>query len=122
MLGASFSDEDAVFQEFKDNRAIISQRLANDTGGNIDGFGNTNQDVVLPAFLAAYTGKNANSIELNAFRNTPIPNWRISYKGLMSIAWIRNNFRSITLEHSYRSIYSILSFTNNLKYDDNNEI
>ena len=120
MLGASFSDEDAVFQEFKDNRAIISQRLANDTGGNIDGFGNTNQDVVLPAFLAAYTGKNANSIELNAFRNTPIPNWRISYKGLMSIAWVRNNFRSITLEHSYRSIYSILSFTNNLKYDDNN--
>jgi len=119
MLGSSFKDEDVVFQEFKENRAIISQRLANQTGGNIDGFGSTNQDVVLPAFLAAYSGKNANSIELSAFRNTPIPNWRITYKGLMQIGWFKQNFRNFTLEHSYRSIYSVLSFTNNLKYDTN---
>ena len=119
MLGASFDDEDNLFQKFKDNRAIIAQRLANKTSGNIDGFGETNQDVVLPAFLSAYSGKNANSIELNAYRNTPIPNWRITYKGLMSIPLIKNNFRNLTLEHSYRSIYTILSFTNNLKYDAN---
>ena len=120
MLGSSFNDEDATFEEFKNNRAIISQRLANKTGGNIDGFGSTNQDVVLPAFLAAYSGKNANSVKLSAFRNTPIPNWRITYKGLMSIPLIKNNFRSFTLENSYRSIYSVLSFTNNLKYDTDN--
>ncbi len=120
MLGSSFSNNDKLFQNFKDNRAIISQRLANETAGNIDGFGSTDQDVVLPAFLSAYSGKSANSIELSAFRNTPIPNWRISYKGLMSIPWVRSNFRSLTLEHSYRSIYSILSFTNNLKFDKDN--
>ena len=120
MLSTSFKDEETLFQKFKDNRAIISQRLADETGGNIDGFGNTNQDVVLPAFLAAYSGTNANSVQLAAFRNTPIPNWRISYKGLMSNSWIKSNFRSVTLEHSYRSIYSILSFTNNLKYDADN--
>ncbi len=120
MLGSSFNDNDAVFQEFKENRAIISQRLANKTGGNIDGFGSTNQDVVLPAFLAAYSGKNVNSIQLSAFRNTPIPNWRVTYKGLMQIGWFKQNFRSVTLEHSYRSVYSVLSYTNNLKYDTNN--
>jgi len=120
MLGSSFNDADATFQEFKDNRNIISRRLADKTGGNIDGFGNTNQDVVLPSFLAAYSGNNANTIELGAFRNTPIPNWRITYKGLNQIGWIRNNFRNVTLEHSYRSVYSILSYTNNLKYDSNN--
>jgi cell surface protein SprA len=70
--------------------------------------------------LAAYTGKDASSVQLTAFRKTPVPNWRISYKGLMSIPWMRTNFRSFTLEHSYRSVYSILSFTNNLKYDENN--
>ena len=120
MIGASFKNEGDVFQKFKDNRAIISQRLADDTGGNINGFGGTSQDVVLPAFLAAYTGKNASSVQLSAFRKTPVPNWRISYKGLMSIPWVRTNFRSFTLEHSYRSVYSILSFTNNLKYDKSN--
>ena len=120
MLGSTFNDSDAVFQEFKDNRSVISQRLANKTGGNIDGYGGTNQDVVLPAFLAAYSGKDASTIQLSAFRNTPIPNWRITYKGLNKIGWIRNNFRTVTLEHSYRSVYSILSFTNNLKYDNDN--
>ena len=47
MIGASFKNEKDVFQTFKDNRAIISQRLSDDTGGNIDGFGGTSQDVVL---------------------------------------------------------------------------
>ena len=120
MLGSSFADPGTLFQQFKDNRAVISQRLADDTGGDIDGFGDTSQDVVLPAFIAAYTGKDATSVQLTAFRKTPVPNWRISYKGLMAIPWIKTNFRSFTLEHSYRSVYSILSFTNNLKYDADN--
>lgn len=122
MLKSTFKDNDAVFQEFKDNRAIISQRLSAKTGGAIDGFGSTNQDVVLPAFMAAYSGKSAGSVELGAFRSTPIPNWRITYRGLMDINWFKTNFRSVTLEHSYRSIYSVLSFTNNLKYDSENPI
>ncbi|MCF6296829.1 MAG: cell surface protein SprA [Flavobacteriaceae bacterium] len=120
MLRSSFQNEEALFQKFKSNRAIISQRLATKTGGNIDGFGSTSQDVILPAFLSAYSGKDANSVSLDAFRNTPIPNWRIRYKGLMAIPFIKNNFRSFTLEHSYRSIYTILSFTNNLEYNASN--
>jgi len=36
----------------------------------------------------------------------------------MSISWFKSNFRNVTLEHSYRSIYTVLSFTNNLKYND----
>ena len=118
MLGTSFKNNDDLFQTFKDNRTVIAQRLADKTGASISGFGSTSQDVVLPAFLAAYTGKDANSVQLSAFRNTPIPNWRISYKGLMSLPWIKANFRSLTLEHSYRSSYSVLSFTNNLKYNE----
>jgi len=120
MIGSSFKNESELFQQFKDNRSVISQRLADNTGGNINGFGDTNQDVVLPAFLAAYTGKNANSVSLSAFKKTPVPNWRVTFKGLMSIPWVRSNFRSFTLEHSYRSVYSILSFTNNLRYDESN--
>ena len=116
MLKSTFKNEDAVFEEFKNNRNIIAQRLSAKTGGNIDGFGDTNQDVVLPAFLAAYSGNDAGSIELDAFRNTPIPNWRITYNGLMDIGWFKQNFRNFSVENSYRSVYSVLSYTNNLKY------
>ena len=118
MLGTSLQDSDELFQTFKDNRDIISSRLADESGADINGFGSTNQDVVLPAFLAAYTGKSAEGVQLTAFRNTPVPNWRISYKGLMQIPFMKENFRSFTLEHSYRSVYSVLSFTNNLRYND----
>ncbi len=118
MLQSSFDKEEDVFREFEENRNIIANRLSNKTGGDISGFGPTNQDVVLPAFLAAYSGTDANSIELDAYRSTPIPNWRVTYKGLMNIGWFKNNFRNFTLEHSYRSTYSILSFSNNLKYND----
>ncbi|MEN8185737.1 MAG: cell surface protein SprA [Bacteroidota bacterium] len=120
MLKSTFEKEENVFREFEKNREIIANRLADRTGGEISGFGPTNQDVVLPAFLAAYSGTDANSVELDAFRDTPIPNWRLTYKGLMNIGWFKNNFRNFTLEHSYRSMYSILSFSNNLKYDEDN--
>ncbi len=116
MLNSTFEDADNAFQTFKDNRKIIAQRLSQKTGGDISGFGNTNQDVVLPAFLAAYSGKSAQSISLDAFRNMPVPNWRLTYKGLMNIGWFKKNFRSVILEHSYRSVYSIMQFSNNLKY------
>jgi cell surface protein SprA len=117
MFGTSLLGDDNSFDKFKEYRPIISQRLADDTGGDIDGFGNTSQDVVVPSFMAAYSGRDAGTINLQAFRSTPIPNWRIIYQGLISIPFIKSNFRSFTLEHSYRSIYSILSFSNNLKYN-----
>ena len=119
MFASSLSGDNNSFDKFNEYRPIISQRLVDETGGNIDGFGSTSQDVVVPSFIAAYSGRDPNSVKLQAFRNTPIPNWRITYQGLISIPLIKSNFRSFTLEHSYRSVYSILSFTNNLDYDAN---
>ncbi len=107
---------DSTFEKFKANRAIIAQRLANESGANISGFGENSQQVLLPAFLAAYSGKDAGSVKLGAFRNIPIPNWRVNYKGLMKYKWFKKRFRSFTLEHRYRSTYSIIGFNNNLLY------
>ncbi len=108
---------DATFEKFKANRAIIAQRLANASGANISGYGPNSQQVLLPAFLAAYSGKDANKVKTGAFRNIPIPNWRINYKGLMKFKWFKKRFRSFTLEHRYRSTYSIIGFNSNLLYD-----
>jgi cell surface protein SprA len=128
MIGTAFIDGDELFQNFLDYRAKIAQRLANSTGQNINGFSNgdfsqgvfTNQSVVLPAFFAAYSGRDANKVKLSAFRSIPLPNWRVSYRGLSKLKVFKKKFRSITLEHNYQSTYAILGFNSNLQYDSNN--
>jgi cell surface protein SprA len=124
MLKKAFDGNgDDTFEKFKANRAIIANRLRAQAGlpppvnPNDPDFGENSQQVLLPAFLAAYSGKNAGSIKLGAFRNIPIPNWRINYKGLMKFKWFKKHFRSFTLEHRYRSTYSIIGFNRNLLYD-----
>jgi len=128
MLGTAFIDGDKLFQNFLDYRATIAQRLANRTGQNINGFSNgdftqgvfTSQSVVLPAFFAAYSGRDVNKVKLSAFRSIPLPNWRVSYRGLSKLKIFKKKFRSITLEHNYQSTYAILGFNSNLQYDANN--
>jgi cell surface protein SprA len=117
MLNTAFTDSDELFNEFLANRTIIAQRLATNAGqADLTGFGETNQSVLLPAFLATYTGKGANSTKLGAFRDIPIPNWRVSYKGLSKLKWFKKRFRTITFEHRYQSVYSILGFNSNLQF------
>ncbi len=119
MLKTAFGENaDATFQKFKDNRAIISQRLADQTGLPISGFGPNSQQVMLPAFIAAYSGKDAGSVKTSAFRDVPLPNWRLTYKGLMRMKWFKKRFQSFTVSHGYRSSYTISNFTNNLLYDN----
>ncbi|MCM2302928.1 MAG: cell surface protein SprA, partial [Flavobacteriaceae bacterium] len=120
MIGTAFKDYDQLFEDFKNNRTIIAERLsiqANLT--TTDGFGFNSQQVMLPAFLAAYGGQSASSVKLSPFRNVPMPNWKINFKGLMQVKWFKDNFRSFTVSHSYRSLYSITNFSNNNQYSEN---
>ncbi|MEM7380648.1 MAG: cell surface protein SprA, partial [Bacteroidota bacterium] len=127
MIGTAFSKSDEVssqvFDEFKENRITIANRLLSDRGGvdegvDADGFplryGKTSQDVLLPAFFAAYTGQDVNRVNLDAFREIPIPNWNIKYTGLMRNKWFKKKFKRFSLTHGYRAAYSINSFQSNL--------
>ena len=69
-------------------------------------------DVMIPAFLAAYTGRNVRNSALDIFPSlfAMMPNWRITYAGLAKIGWFKKNFRSFNLNHAYRSTYSIGSY------------
>ncbi|MEY8019432.1 cell surface protein SprA [Muriicola sp. SD30] len=128
MLGTFFSKSDEFtsdnFETFKENRIVIANRLLSDRGGadegvDTDGFpiryGNTSQDVLLPAFFAAYTGQDVNRVNLDAFRDIPIPNWNVKYTGLMRNKWFKSKFKRFSLSHGYRAAYSINSFQTNLK-------
>ncbi len=121
----------AGFERFKENRITIARRLATERGINLNdpnnldadgypkGFGKTNQAVMIPAFIAAYSGGSANSVSLGAFRNIPIPEWSIRYTGLMRVEPIKKAFRRFTLSHGYRASYSLSEFRTNLEYDPN---
>ena len=49
-------------------------------------------------FLAAYTGKDAGSVKLGAFRDTPLPNWNLKYSGLMRLNWFKERFTRFSLQ------------------------
>lgn len=117
----SEQSQSETFDKFSENRIVIAQRLAGvpvnpDATEYPQGYGPTNQAVLLPAFVAAYTGQDAASISTDIFRDTPVPNWSLKYTGLMRIGWFKDNFRRFSLAHGYRSSYSINSFRSNLDY------
>ncbi len=118
-------DREKTFQTFLDDRANISARLGaknpNSNGsinGFADGYNATSQDVLIPAFLAAYAGKNTNNSTLSAFPKIPLPNWRATYDGLSKIEAIKKYFKSFTLSHAYRSTYSVGGYQSNLLFID----
>jgi len=123
--GTSFKKGDATFTKFLNERSDVSQRLgnANDSSlstinGFAEGYNATSQDVLIPAFIAAYSGKNPITIGLSAFPTIPKPNWRITYDGLSKMEFIKKYFKSITLSHAYHSTYNVSSYTSNLLFTD----
>ena len=56
-----------------------------------------------------------NRVNLDAFREIPIPNWNIKYTGLMQNKWFKKKFKRFSLSHGYRAAYSINSFQTNLE-------
>ncbi len=66
-------------------------------------------DVLIPAFLAAYSGKNPDKIDLNPFPSIKaiLPNWRITYDGLTKIPFFKKWFKSFTLTHAYQCTYAV---------------
>lgn len=129
-----------AFSQLLDNRTIISARLGDRNpyvNGATDpnspdyrkGYTEYSQDVLVPSFIAAYTGKNANDVGLINYDNRnirnnpfkaykPMPNWRARYNGLMKIEAIRNIASNVVVNHSYTGTLSMNSFVSALYYQD----
>lgn len=114
----------AAFTQFENNRKVISSRLGEnpdypslgtDTGGYQKGYGRTSQQVLIPAFLAAYSGTDATKIGLTAFPRIPDLNWRITYNGLSKMEWLKDIASQVQLSNSYTSTYTVSSFQSVLK-------
>ncbi|NDW11770.1 cell surface protein SprA [Bacteroides sp. 214] len=70
-------------------------------------------EVMMPAFLAAYTGRSGKSASLDIFPDilSIMPNWRVTYSGLSKLAFFKKHFKSVNINHAYRSTYSIGSYS-----------
>jgi cell surface protein SprA len=110
-----------VFKQFEQNRKEISERLAiekfgstnglaRDSFGYIVGFSRTSQEVLIPSFLAAYSGTDVKAIGLTPFPKFPIPNWSINYIGLTKLSFVKNWASNIAISHRYSSNYVVGNF------------
>ncbi len=113
-------NESIIFEQFIENRNVISNRLNQATGDTL--YTVNNQDVLIPAFIAAYGGQDATTVGLTSFPKIPMPNWRLDYSGLGKIPSLRKKFSSITISHAYISSFSVASYTNSLFYNDANDL
>ncbi|HQG63837.1 MAG TPA: cell surface protein SprA, partial [Bacteroidales bacterium] len=127
-----------TFEAFKKNLTVISarraaERVIKDPGydPNVDpstgeqiggeyksGYGQTSREVMIPAFIAAYTKTDPNKVSLETFPSAlrMLPNWRLTFDGLSKFEFIQRVFRSINITHQYRSTYQIGSYTTNLGF------
>jgi cell surface protein SprA len=117
-----------VFENMLAYRETISERLGRERGQTSvpvglpsdstywTGFGSTNQDVIVPAFIAAYTGKDPGKVRLNPFKQLPAPNWDITYDGLTKLEFFKKLFRTFTVSHSYRSTFNVGGYQTNMLY------
>ena len=126
-----------TFKTFENNRIILSRRLGaknpysqvQGADGYYYGYGKYAVDVLIPSFIAAYTGQDPNKVALikqnnpntksNPFRGIlPKPNWKIDYNGISKIKGLDKIFTSFTLTHGYTGNLSMNGFTSALLYQD----
>lgn len=127
-LRTLFQDNDdqivQLFRTFERNRPLISQRLG--TGphldpsqaaqGYTDGYGRTQQDVILSAFVAAYTAQDPRSMDMNLFNTMPRPNWRATYSGLAKLPAFKKIFSNFNISHGYKSTFTVNTYRTGLDY------
>ena len=124
----------ATFDKFLENIPVIAQRLQSRYRGinypttgfmqghalaglpfdaSNGGVNTAGSDVLIPAFVAAYTGQSPDKVTLDPFPglSAMLPNWRITYDGIGKIEWFKKLFRNFTLTHAYQCTYSVGSFT-----------
>jgi cell surface protein SprA len=115
--------QNKAFDDFLESRLAFSEKLNQETyqrsssesNGYYQGWGPTSQDVVIPAFIAAYTGRDPDKVSSNPFKIKVQPNWTITYDGLSKIPAIKKYFKQFNLKHSYRSTYTT-SYISNLNF------
>ena len=90
-------------------RSSLAGQVYDPSNGGVDMY---SSDVLVPAFLSAYTGRDAHKASIDLLPNvlSILPNWTFTYSGLSKLPFFKKYFRSFNLTHGYKSVYSVGSF------------
>lgn len=125
-IGTAFKDlynnEDSrAFDAMRADRLAVSQLLGGlnpnsfmDSADYYNGYYAGQQDVVIGAFLTAYTGRGINEKNVRPIKNIPLPNWNVTYNGLSKYKFMKKHVRNFTLRHGYSSTVSVTGMQTNL--------
>jgi cell surface protein SprA len=118
-----------AYEDFSNYRITIARRLASQRGysdnynpeivdaeGFPDGYGSLSQEVLIPAFMAAYGSMDPGRVTLQTFPLIPLPNWTLRYDGLSRVPLLNRVLQSANINHAYRSSYSISNYITNLRF------
>lgn len=130
-----------VYAKFLKNRETIARRmgdrmtvLSEEVVGNINyynpninvpadggknGYNLNSQEVLVPAFMAAYGNISPNKVTLNRFPSIlkMMPNWKINFDGLSKLPAIQKFARSVNISHWYKATYQVGSYVYNPNYN-----
>ena len=104
-----------VEQRYAGSKYPASSALAGVTydpaNGGVDKY---SADVLIPAFMSAYTG--AEDFDIFPKFMSMLPNWKIKYSGLSKIPFFEKYFKSVNIEHGYKSVYAVGSYSTYATY------
>ena len=96
----------ALIPEF---RARV-QSLYTDAPASVSPVNEYSADVLVPAFLAAYTSGAGSSLDLFPALTRMLPNWTVRYSGLSKLSWFADRFKSVNINHGYKSVFAVGSY------------
>lgn len=87
----------------------------NPQNGGVDKY---SADVMIPAFLSTYTSMGGKSLNIFPALSRLLPNWTVRYSGLVQLPWFRDVFKSFNINHGYKSIYAVGSYSSFSTYQE----
>ena len=129
----------AAFNKFLENIPVVASRYESmyhgmryPTGGfmennplggtvynpEVGNVSTTSPDVLIPAFIAAYSGQDVKKITLDPFPglSAMLPNWKITYDGFLQMGNMKKVFKAFTVNHAYQCSYQVGSYTSYLNW------
>ncbi len=103
--------EDTYKESVYPASSILAGQKYDPANGAVDQY---SADVMIPAFLDAYTGIGGNDIFPSMFRM--LPNWKIKYSGLSKLPFFEKYFKSVNIEHGYKSVYAVGAYSTYATY------
>ena len=97
-----------VFEKFCDALPRFQQMASAHYGTEV---GQYSAAVMIPAFLDSYTSSGRGSLDLLPTLTKMLPNWTIRYSGLQKLKWFNEHFKSVNINHAYKSVFSVGSYT-----------